>query len=180
MNKAQIFETELEQIQNLEIRQIVKNLLNKVPDYFFIIPASSSGKYHPDYARGEGGLVRHTKATIKIALDLFNLNMYKDLLDKRDYIISALILHDTFKQGVIQEHKTVSNHPILAANFIITEIKGSEIAHHIAELVETHMGQWNMDYETGEEILRKPETPTQSFVHLCDYLASRKGIEIVF
>lgn len=36
------------------------------------------------------------------------------------------------------------------------------------------MGQWNVNLYS-KTILPKPKTATQKFVHLCDYLASRKG-----
>ena len=36
------------------------------------------------------------------------------------------------------------------------------------------MGQWNTDYRTKKEILPKPKTAAQKFVHQADYLASRK------
>lgn len=37
------------------------------------------------------------------------------------------------------------------------------------------MGPWTTDYQ-GNEILEKPKTKYQNFVHMCDYLASRKAI----
>ena len=45
-------------------------LIDSLPDYFFEVAAASTGKYHPKYAQGEGGLVRHTKAAVKIAYEL--------------------------------------------------------------------------------------------------------------
>lgn len=42
------------------------------------------------------------------------------------------------------------------------------------------MGQWTSDYKTGKEVLEKPKTGIQNFIHMCDYLASRKSIEINF
>lgn len=59
-------------------------------------------------------------------------------------------------------------------------VQGSELAYELADLITTHMGQWNTDYKTKEEIMPKPSTKAQSFVHLCDYLASRKFLEFNF
>ena len=42
------------------------------------------------------------------------------------------------------------------------------------------MGPWNTDYLTKEEILPKPKNKYQNFVHMCDYLASRKFLDIKF
>lgn len=60
--KVAVFKKELSYIESPIVRTIVEDLLSEVPNYFFEIPASSTGKYHPDYALGKGGLVRHTKA----------------------------------------------------------------------------------------------------------------------
>jgi hypothetical protein len=42
------------------------------------------------------------------------------------------------------------------------------------------MGQWNYDYKSKKAVLPKPKTGKQFFVHMCDYLASRKFLEVNF
>ena len=100
----QKFQTELSLISSDEIRDVTSALLEQVPDYFWTVPASSSGKYHPEFAQGEGGLYRHTQAAVKFATDLFALTDYPQ--DKMDYIISALLLHDSQKYGPVNEGHT--------------------------------------------------------------------------
>ena len=51
-----MFEKELELICSDEIRKMVELTLEKVPEYFYTIPASTTGKYHPAYSLGVGGL----------------------------------------------------------------------------------------------------------------------------
>ena len=41
------------------------------------------------------------------------------------------------------------------------------------------MGPWNKDYN-GNEVLPVPKTKYENFVHMCDYLASRKYLNIKF
>ena len=41
------------------------------------------------------------------------------------------------------------------------------------------MGEWN-ESKRSSVVLPKPETDIQKFVHMCDYLASRKDIEVLF
>ena len=41
------------------------------------------------------------------------------------------------------------------------------------------MGPWTTDYK-GNEILEKPKDKYQRFVHMCDYLSSRKFLDIKF
>ena len=50
----------------------------------------------------------------------------------------------------------------------------------LCKMIESHMGPWNTDYKTGEEILPKPRTAIERFVHMCDYLASRKFLDVKF
>ena len=50
----------------------------------------------------------------------------------------------------------------------------------LCSLIESHMGQWNKDNYTNKEILPKPVTKLQRFVHMCDYLASRKFLDVQF
>ena len=62
--RVALFERELSYIKDENIKEFAKRIIEDADEYFFTVPASSSGKYHPDFARGEGGLVRHTKAVV--------------------------------------------------------------------------------------------------------------------
>ena len=170
---------EVKLIRDERLRLWVARYLDScVPAYFFTVPASSSGKYHPQYALGEGGLVRHTKAAVQIAEELLQLEQYSDL--PHDEIISALIIHDTFKQGYKQGH-TVFDHPNIAADMFMDFMTVSKAdisvvqVTLISSLVRTHMGQWTT-CNYSDVVLEKPITKEQQFVHMCDYLASRKNI----
>ena len=50
----------------------------------------------------------------------------------------------------------------------------------ICAMIESHMGPWNTHPYTKEEILPKPKTKYENFVHMCDYLASRKFLDVKF
>ena len=47
MSKSEHFKKELEYIKSDKIRNACKEMIELLPDYFFEIPASSTGKYHP-------------------------------------------------------------------------------------------------------------------------------------
>ena len=49
----------------------------------------------------------------------------------------------------------------------------------VEDVIKTHMGPWTTDYQ-GNEVLEKPKTKYQNFVHMCDYLASRKCLLVPF
>jgi len=185
VNRLEIFKTELSYILNPKIKEFTEKALNSLPEYFFSIPASSSGKYHPSYALGEGGLVRHTKAAVRIAVELFRVELFKYTEDQKDMIISSLILHDGYKSGIDHGKHTVTEHPLIVAKMIrenneLSNCINKEYLNIILSNIETHMGFWVYDYKTKKEVLPKPTTKLQNFVHWCDYLASRKCLEFNF
>ena len=180
---------EIDFIKNKSIRLRVYRFIDfKCPSYFWTIPASSSGKYHPEYCLGLGGLVRHTKAAVKIAIELFE--DYNFTQRDKDIIISSLIVHDMFKQGTSENQekspKTIHSHPALCADaflgFCLKEHNDnidavSKWERQIFNCVASHMGKWNTS-KYDSVILAKPKNKLEKFVHLCDYLASRKCIEV--
>ena len=106
IDKCKALETELNLIQNEQLKTLAQRLVIQLPDYFFEVAASSTGKYHPSYSLGQGGLLRHTKAAVRIAAELLRLEMYSSLKPAQDYIIIALILHDGWKHGKYHLHCT--------------------------------------------------------------------------
>ena len=185
MEKHEYLKKELGYIKNSKIRNSCKIMIDLLPDYFFQVPASSTGKYHPEFSLGERGLVRHVKAAVKIAKDLLDDPTIGDKYteNEKDLMIMTLILHDGLKSGLTSNKYTQANHPTLIKNYIIEnkdklELTDSEIKF-ISKAIESHMGPWNTDYQ-GIEILPKPKTKYENFVHMCDYLASRKYLNIKF
>lgn len=185
MNREEIFKIELNYIKNERIRRSCLEMIKLLPDYFFEIEASSTGKYHPSYALGKGGLLRHTKAAVRIAVDLLSDACIGDKYtnDEKDLMIMGLILHDGVKCGVPKERYTRFDHPIMMAEMImdsedVLELEMEEI-EFVCDVIKTHMGPWTTDYN-GVDILERPKTKYQNFVHMCDFLASRKTLEVPF
>lgn len=185
MNKEKLFEIELNYIKNKNFRENAIKLLRLVPDYFFIVPAASTGKYHPSFAQNERGLVRHTKVAMAIANDILSLEYTNDEYtdDEKDLLLIALLFHDSHKLGEIKEKYTRFDHPLLAANFIeqnkeITTFKEEEI-NLIKRTISSHMGQWNTN-KYSKIILPKPKDKYEFFVHKCDFLSSKKYLDIKF
>ena len=180
------FSKELQSITNDDIRFKTIRVLLDVGEKFWTAPASSTGKYHPNYALGEGGLVRHTKAAVMIANSLLDLVCVQDSLrnepkDIEDYIRAALILHDCCKSGISFEDKyTAHEHPLLVGE-LIEDLFGqdNEFTIIVRALISSHMGQWTT-CKWNNIVLPEPTTVAQKFVHICDYLASRKFLEVNF
>lgn len=185
MEKYEYFKKEINYIKNSRIKNSCKTMLNLLPDYFFQIPASSTGKYHPEFTLGDGGLVRHVKAAVRIAKDLLDNPSIggKYTSDEKDLMIMTLILHDGLKSGLVHNRYTQFDHPTLIKNYIIEnkdklELTNDEVVF-VGKAIESHMGPWNKDYN-GNEVLPVPKTKYENFVHMCDYLASRKYLNIKF
>lgn len=185
MDREKIFEKEFNYLKIDIIKKACLEAIKLLPDYFFEVPASSTGKYHPDYALGEGGLLRHSKAAMRIGYELLSDPSIGDKYTEKekDLMLMALLIHDGLKSGMPKEKYTRFDHPILMADFLMDneEVLGLEVEEieFLGDVIKTHMGVWTKDYN-GVEILEKPVTKYQNFVHMCDYLASRKVILIPF
>lgn len=186
MNREEVIKNELQLITSERIRSVCLKLINLLPDYFFEVAASSTGKYHPEYATGVGGLLRHSKAAIRIGYELLSDPCIGDKYtsDEKDLMLLALLVHDGLKLGNPQEKYTRFDHPILMAEYIkansslLNELTSDEIVF-LGDVIKTHMGPWTTDYN-GNEVLESPKTKYQNFVHMCDFLASRKCLLVPF
>ena len=182
MNKIKYFTKEISYIKDESKRRDIEYLINLLPDYFFTIPASSTGKYHPKFAGTVSGLVKHTKAAVRIAYDLFEtVNNFTD--DDKDLIIMALIMHDGLKKGIEEEQYTRFDHPLLVSKMIMENANKLEMdiddVRKMCMLIESHMGKWNTNKYSKVE-LPVPTSEIQRYVHRCDYLASRNYLNIKF
>ena len=183
--KHDVFKIELNYIKDERIRNSCETILDLLPDYFYEIPASSTGKYHPEFSLGEGGLVRHVKVAVRFAKELLDNPCIGDKYtqNEKDVMIMTLILHDGLKSGLVHNRYTQANHPTLIKNFVnenkdklgLTDKELDLFSH----CVESHMGPWNKDYD-GNVILPVPKTKYENFVHMCDFLSSKKFLNINF
>lgn len=183
--KEEMFLDELSYIKDDNYQEALLNIINMLPEYWFHEAASSTGKYHPEYALGEGGLLRHSKAAMRIGFELLeNPAIGKKYTDReKDLMLMSLLVHDGLKLGLPQEKYTRFDHPILMGKFIVDKREeiglSEEDAKFMNDVIKTHMGVWTKDYN-GNEVLEPPKTKYQNFVHMCDFLASRKSILLPF
>ena len=179
-----------------EFLQIIRGYLTLVtPEYFWSIPASSSGKYHPNISLGVGGLVRHTMLAADILLELSRLDTYSGV--HIEEAMAAILIHDTFKNGNSDSGHTVISHPIIASDeFIAYAMKyinnlneipvlyGVEV-HNLRNMVKRvgyavafHMGQWYKNKAipeaTDETCGSERRNVIRDIVAMADYMASRK------
>ncbi len=63
-DKIKFLANEISDISDGKVKEFAKKMVEEADDYFFIVPASSSGKYHPSFDLGDGGLVRLTRCVV--------------------------------------------------------------------------------------------------------------------
>lgn len=180
------FEKELETIEDLHLRVFTKYALENAPKYFHSVGASASGKFHPKFSQGEGGLVRHTKAVLMFCNELLNMSPYHELSPLwKDYARVACLLHDICKYGDEDEmdKSAYTDHAVNSAWYvdkmwglyhstddaICIEFAPELITHAIM----CHMGRWSKENQ-------RPISIIDNVVHLADYVASRNFIDIEF
>ena len=176
--KLSKFDKELNLIKDGLVKKLTKEIIKQADDWFFIEPASSSGRYHPQFALEAGGLVMHTKVVVYFLKELLRSELYSIDEYHQDMLILSAIAHDIKKYGDGNNTgHTVKNHPELASNYVEKVnkekkiLKNSNDIEYIKKCIITHMGIWG-------DI--KPETEDEKLLHIADLLASRKEIDIKF
>lgn len=185
MEKSKYFLKELNYIKDRSLHDAACKLIEELPDYFFEVAASSTGKYHPSYALGDGGLLRHTKAAVRFAYELLADPSIgnKYTLREQDLMLIALMVHDGLKHGKEKEQYVKFEHPLIIAEEI--EAKGESFGFSkedilfLKAVISSHMGPWTTN-NYSDVVLPAPKTKYENFVHMCDYLASRKCFLLSF
>lgn len=202
MKTSELFEKEIAYISNETLQNIVRDTLDAAPECIQTIPASSSGKFHPKADLGEGGLVRHVKTVTAIAKSMIDTDIFKNIalgvgaddyetiIIYADIALAACILHDCMKPDDTPKHSTVFDHPLKAANLFKETAKKyitkenmnymKVVIPLVHSSIASHMGMWNTAPYAKGIVLPKPKLGIEQFVHLCDYIASRKFIDFNF
>ena len=180
-----IFEDEISYMHDERIKDATRKLIDMLPDYFFIVPASSTGKYHPKCSNVEGGLVNHTKLAVRFAHELLiNAMLFNNFNEHdQDMIYLAIIIHDGFKHGLTQEQYVRFDHPIISATFV--KEHGEEVGltkeecSLLYDVIASHMGVFNTS-KYSDVVLPLPKTAMQKFVHMCDDISSKQFFDGIF
>ena len=175
-----MFEEVLDTFENEDLKELALEMIKTIPPYFYNVGASSTGKYHPAYAVGNGGLYRHTIAVCRFLNYLLDTSSI-DSRDK-DLLRIAAIMHDSRKSGDQNDYEgskyTRFDHPLMAAEVVRSFNSGEwneEEIEKIASVIEAHMGKWNTSTKS-KVVLPVPKNKYQLMLHMADYLASRKDI----
>lgn len=192
------FAEELELIKSKKVRDFTIDVMdNLASSYFWTAPASSSGKYHPPWDNGEGGLVRHVKIVTTFGHQFARSlpittkecqakNISKDMYS--DVIVSACLLHDCENfgpdydgtRGSLPKDNTKMHGIRMAQKIHKERFAGKELTFPqkcILRGIACHMGIWT-GYENMDFIPHYQKDPVVKkvcqCVHFADYAASRK------
>jgi 23S rRNA maturation-related 3'-5' exoribonuclease YhaM len=183
--RYKLVERILDSIENEDLKELCIAILDDFPEYIWLVPGSSSGKYHPSTDLGEGGLMRHQIAVARFCNWKLELEQNQNKFDsrQRDCLRIACLCHDGRKSGEEDCGHTVHEHPRLMSEAVRTLVEKFPThkieINMIAHCIDSHMGQW-CESKKSDLVLPKPQTEMEEFVHECDYLASRKDIELQF
>lgn len=189
MKVEEIFANELTKIRDLDIREFVVACFDKLcPDYFWTCPCSTSGKYHPQYALGKGGLIRHVKSAIWWGIEL---SKALEMEQYHDEMVAALLLHDLIKNGKgldangrPLERGVTGTHGVTLAHLLTTATVDCQYTEGIERIfygIACHMGIWTTDpsYHPTGVYVPSGFRPFANLIHLADYCASRKVDELI-
>lgn len=175
--KLSCFSAELANITDNKLRGFVEKILDETGDWFYHDPASTSGKYHPKFALGDGGLVRHTRAVVYWVKEIARSEMFNVNDRQTELLIAGAIMHDIRKHtatgGYIAKHARAAHDLIIETQAKNSSLLSADEAKYIADAVSTHMGIWGV--RDGE---RKPTSDSEKLLHLADLMASRKEISL--
>lgn len=185
MDKVKVFEGLLNKFETDEIRNYCTDMIKEIPDYIFTIPSSTSFKYHNKTQCQPHGQIFHILMFAEVMNYVLGLEYVKEKTNERqrDCLRCTPIFHDAIKCGLNGSQYTVHEHPMLAGEWV----RNTSVEHdvdagtkaYIARLCESHSGEWTST-KRSKTVLPKPENDEQFFVHMCDYLASRSNLDMIY
>ena len=79
----------LRTIENDDLRILAGEMIKTIPEYWYHVRASSTGKYPPEYSLGEGGLMRHTVALVRILNCMLEARIFYSLFSTHEFPVEV-------------------------------------------------------------------------------------------
>ena len=183
MNKRKICESLTHNFETENFKEYFLDMCDHIPDYIFIMPSSTSGRYHNETQCQPHGQLYHIFMFQSILENLLRLKGNKERFntpEERDAMRCVPAFHDAVKCGWNGSQYTVQNHPKLAAEWVMSTNVEHDIdpawKRVIADMCEAHSGEWNKD-RSGNVIMSEPRNLREFLIHECDILASRNDLD---
>ena len=139
--KLNIFKKYLDLIKTESIKEFVEYCIINLPEYFWTLPASTSGKYH-----GGELLLKHVLGCLFVGERVLEQMASCWSQKQKDQFISALILHDGWRAGDNEKYSDKDNKPDK-----IGELKSSKIHPQIGFKKIIKLGSdYNLDAEENQ------------------------------
>lgn len=166
-----------------DYRSLAEYLIEQLDDYWFIKPASSTGKYHPKFNNGEGGLVRHSLNVCMWWQQMYRafeqeLTSFSGRDDIYDLGLIACLFHDAKKYGDAEENSrwVKKDHDVRSMKWFLHNVEiyehmndmnfDNKAINYIANAIDHHNGPWSTH--------GAPRTIFERLVFICDYASSQK------
>lgn len=169
----------INQIHNQDIVNFTIECLKDAPSELETIPASTSGKYHPEEATKEGGLIWHIQRACWFGYQFIQAYQWENDDIRGDIIISALLLHDIGKKGHYSKYWEYVDHPKVAAEMIERHknMLPEKVFKLIQGCVKHHMGPfggkfWKKDIGKYNIL--------ELTVYNADYMSSKKSLRVCY
>ena len=159
-------------IKTPEIKKFVYEGFNMISEDFWMVPTSSSGRYHPPESNlTPMGLMVHNIKACTIAKGLMKFFGVDEQID-RDIVIGAILLHDSYKGGWTDAWDAmIPEHGYIAVSYLAKlDLEPDYVKIKLLKAIETHMSRWARPFSSVTKFLF-PEK-TQLVVALSDMTAS--------
>ena len=120
-NKRKVFALIADTFETDLLREYFLDMCEEIPDYIFVMPSSTSTKYHNATQCQKFGQLYHAMMFSKILEYKLQLEWNKEkynLPEIRDCMRCVPVFHDAVKCGWNGSQYTVQNHPVLAATWV--------------------------------------------------------------
>lgn len=184
MDKKAVFKEFLDTFETETMKLYCEDMIERMPDYLFTMPSSTSGKFHNKTQCQKHGQVYHIIMFGAIMNYRLGLKCNKEKFNNpihRDAMRCSACFHDAVKCGWNGSKFTVHEHPMLAGAWVReTKVEhdiDNETKELIARMCERHSGEWTSS-KRSKVVLPEPETEMEILVHECDILSSRSDIDM--
>jgi len=173
-----LYDDILNQIHDSKIRDFTIKCLDDAPAELDVIPASKSGKYHPEDACKEGGLVWHVQRACWFGYQFIEAYQWDKDDIRGDIVLSALLLHDIGKKSEYAKYWEYVDHPKTASAMIAKHknMLDPKVFATISSCVLHHMGPFGGKF--WKKLITKYNI-LELTVYNADFLASRKTLKVV-
>ena len=189
-----VFGDELDRIEKYggknDIHTFVLIALQHAPDYFWTLPASTSGKYH----QGDS-LVAHVKNAFRFAVEVVYMQyrVAKVWVEEDAQIfLGAVLLHDLCRAGLPDQVRhgkdgtihTDNLHPLYVREHTrkikmdnrLKDIENKDWYERMMQAIQYHMGPWT---PLADHMMMEPFAHLPNMVFACDFFSSRMSIRFV-